>query len=155
MAMNPIALDDITHTEGKVSHGGRAPSGEYFSFATVQYYCCREDGSPDAEVVLPNKTPFILFPTSVVKACQKVAGMNARKSEVFYDTADDDAWRNGYPTAPEFPPPEYYIDQLKGYWGTGLHLKVRADGKYDAVSVTMSIPSLETEAENFHITENE
>ncbi|XP_055340671.1 uncharacterized protein LOC129589816 [Paramacrobiotus metropolitanus] len=117
-----VAIDDING--GNLSHGGQLPSGEFFSFATVQYYCCRDDGDADTEIQLPNQKAFLLYPTAVGKTCQQVAGMTVNKTEIFYDTDDDDATTNGAPAAPDFTPPEYSLDTHTGFWGKGLHMAI-------------------------------
>lgn len=91
-----IAIDDVDRFN-RASHDGDVPLGEFFSFATVQYYCCREDGDPNEKIVLPTGSDFVMFPTLTRKTCQKVKGMNVKKDVIFYSTEDVDAESNGAP----------------------------------------------------------
>jgi hypothetical protein len=118
-----IAIDDVDNFN-RAAHEGHVPLGEFFSFSTVQYYCCREDGDPSKEIVLPTAGDFVLFPTLTTKTCQKVTGMNVKKDEIFYSTEDVDSASNGAPAAPDFPPPEYRVDAALNFWGRGLHIAI-------------------------------
>lgn len=118
-----LAIDDVNNFN-QASHYGETPDGEFFSFSTVQYYCCRDDGDPEEEIVLPKEKDFVLFPTMTRKTCQKVKDMQVTKDEIFFSTEDADAGSNGAPEAPMFPPPEYGMDAIKDFWGRGFHLAV-------------------------------
>ncbi|OQV26245.1 hypothetical protein BV898_00363 [Hypsibius exemplaris] len=118
-----LAIDDV-NLRNKNAHNGQLPQGEFFSFSTVQYFCCREDGDANQEIVLPTKKDFILFPMNSTGLCQKVKGMTAIKSQIFYDTSDDSSKANGPPSEPDFPPPQYSVDVPKDYWGQGLRVSI-------------------------------
>ncbi len=61
------------------------PDG-YYNRNTKTEYCCRSNGSPYTEVILPPTKPFVLYRYQGV--CQKVKGMTARQLYIHFDDED-------------------------------------------------------------------
>jgi len=118
-----VAVDTVNEHRNN-SHFGSLPSGEFFSFSTVLYHCCRNDGPTTKPINLPNTSEFILAPTMKNKGeCQQVNGMTATKTELFYDTVSDNYFSNSAPSEETgSPPPNYWLDVQVGSWGSGLHI---------------------------------
>ena len=74
------------------SKGGTLPDGTYDE-DTIIYYCCRDDGFPSNEIILPTDTPFVMYRYGS-HLCQAVRGMDVKLESAFWDTEDDD--RNNY-----------------------------------------------------------
>ncbi|GAU94688.1 hypothetical protein RvY_06413 [Ramazzottius varieornatus] len=51
-----------------------------------------------------------------------MAGMTEQKAEISYDSSN--VSDNGAPSAPDYPPPEYYIDVPKGFFGKGMRIAI-------------------------------
>ncbi|XP_078616292.1 uncharacterized protein LOC144884710 [Branchiostoma floridae x Branchiostoma japonicum] len=77
--------DEDDDNRNRVS--GQLPHGQY-NRNTLIRYCCRNDGSSNTYISLPNRSPFYLF--RYRQGCQKVAGMNVREEYFRWDDEDDD-----------------------------------------------------------------
>ncbi|KAF8781481.1 G-protein coupled receptor GRL101 like protein [Argiope bruennichi] len=64
---------------------GYLPTGNYTLETTRIYFCCRNDGSAENSIQLPNDAPFYLFKFG--KSCQKVEGMS--EMEHFFHFNED------------------------------------------------------------------
>ncbi|CAH1232648.1 Hypp483 [Branchiostoma lanceolatum] len=78
--------DDEDDDNGN-SKSGELPDGSYGGNTLIRY-CCRNDGSANNRISLPNRSPFYLF--RYRQGCQKVAGMNVREEFFRWDDEDDD-----------------------------------------------------------------
>nr|AIR07876.1 apextrin-like protein 1 [Branchiostoma japonicum] len=81
-----IYWDDEDDDNGN-SRSGEVPDGNYDRNTLIKY-CCRNDGSANNQISLPNRSPFYLF--RYRQGCQKVAGMNVREEFFRWDDEDDD-----------------------------------------------------------------
>ncbi|XP_065937962.1 uncharacterized protein [Magallana gigas] len=77
----------------KNSHGGILPRGS-FGRNTDIYYCCRNDGRYNTEILLPTAHPFYLL--RFTSPCQMVKGMYVREESVYFD--DEDTRNKNYAT---------------------------------------------------------
>ncbi|XP_078338770.1 uncharacterized protein LOC111101591 isoform X2 [Crassostrea virginica] len=66
-------------------HGGVLPDGT-FSSNTDIHYCCRQDGHPNTEILLPIDKPFYL--QRFTSECQQVLGMRVQQEFIFFDDED-------------------------------------------------------------------
>ena len=75
------------------------PDGEYSSNTKIEY-CCRNDGSPTNEILLPPRKPFILYRR--YGNCQRVKGMNEPvQLKVYFDDEDSDNNNKCYGDRPD------------------------------------------------------
>ncbi|CAL4081312.1 unnamed protein product [Meganyctiphanes norvegica] len=79
-----IYFDDEDH-KNKNGYGGTLPSGGYDKNTSYRY-CCKNDGDPDIEILLPTTHDFFLFPHS--SGCQRVYGMTSSMEYLHFDTQD-------------------------------------------------------------------
>ncbi|XP_035696814.1 deleted in malignant brain tumors 1 protein-like [Branchiostoma floridae] len=77
--------DEDSFNGNRVS--GQLPHGHY-NHNTLIRYCCRNDGSANTYISLPNRSPFYLF--RYRQGCQKVTGMHVREEYFYWDDEDDD-----------------------------------------------------------------
>ena len=68
------------------SYSGTLPDGTY-DRNTVLWYCCRSDGFPTNEIILPTDKPFVLFKSNSHQ-CQKVRGMRVTEEYFKWDCND-------------------------------------------------------------------
>ena len=76
---------------------GILPDGSY-NRNTRTNYCCRSDGNPGTEVLLPPTRPFVLYRYQGI--CQRVKGMN---SQSLYIHFDDENSRNANGCGGQYP----------------------------------------------------
>ncbi len=76
---------DDEDSNNENSYQGILPDGSYDSNTRTEY-CCRSDGSPNIEVLLPPTRPFVLYRYQGV--CQKVKGMSVRELFIHFDDED-------------------------------------------------------------------
>lgn len=79
-------------TNNKNERTGVLPDGR-FDTDTQLSFCCRQDGDPNQEIVLPTDTPFVLYQTRE-RGCQKVAGMGVRELYMHMDNEDSGSRSN-------------------------------------------------------------
>ncbi|XP_061189368.1 uncharacterized protein LOC133197381 [Saccostrea echinata] len=79
-----IGWDDEDPGDRNQQHG-TLPDGRFDSNTKIDY-CCRSDGLPTEEIVLPKDKPFILLRHK--RGCQEVVGMNVREETISWDTED-------------------------------------------------------------------
>ena len=60
------------------------PFGKYKSDKTIIYYCCRDDGSTEEPIYLPNTEPFYLMRNG--DNCQQVEGMTVTTESMEIDS---------------------------------------------------------------------
>lgn len=59
-------------------------------------YCCRNDGSESAPIILPHQEPFYLYPDMGAKRCQKVLGMRSTDGWIRYPYTSSGSQCNSY-----------------------------------------------------------
>ena len=78
---------DDEDTNNVNTYWGELPDGDYPKGRTQIYYCCRDDGNTQDEMLLPNTQPFILYPYKE-DICQEVHGMEHEQHFVYTDDED-------------------------------------------------------------------
>ncbi|XP_052801744.1 uncharacterized protein LOC128232302 [Mya arenaria] len=81
-----IKIDDADAMALNATNIGYLPDGE-FSPDTGLYFCCRGDGPPSTEIVMPKENSFVLFMKNGATGCQQVQGMNATVEFMTFDGA--------------------------------------------------------------------
>ncbi|ESP03389.1 hypothetical protein LOTGIDRAFT_137430, partial [Lottia gigantea] len=76
---------DDENFRNKDKYGGSLPDGQ-FSRDTKIEFCCRDDGLPSKEILLPTEKPFIML--KYTRECQHVHGMTVREEYVRWDDQD-------------------------------------------------------------------
>ncbi|KAM7452633.1 hypothetical protein ABFA07_000282 [Porites harrisoni] len=77
---------DDENKDNKNSKVGDLPEGLYNEDTKI-FFCCSTSGSANKEIVLPNKSPFLLFAYDSI-LCQKVKGMKVVTEFVKFDDED-------------------------------------------------------------------
>ena len=84
-----VKWDDESTNNKHGAVEGELPDGEYPIGSTLINFCCRDDGSPEDRILLPNTSPFVLYPYKEEK-CQAVHGMEFTQHFVHTDDEDVD-----------------------------------------------------------------
>ena len=84
--LGEIFWDDES-TNNRNQQFGVLPDGSFGPGETQLKFCCRFDGDPDQEIVLPTGMPFVLY-QSKERGCQRVAGMGVRELYMHMDNED-------------------------------------------------------------------
>lgn len=77
---------DDENKDNKNSKRGELPEG-LFNEDTKIFFCCSTSGPVGKEIILPNKSPFLLFAYESI-LCQKVKGMNVITEFIKFDDED-------------------------------------------------------------------
>lgn len=70
--------------EQTFNSSGSVPSLQISDQYYVENFCCRNDGSESAPIILPHQEPFYLYPEMRTKKCQKVLGMRSTDGWIRY-----------------------------------------------------------------------